>query len=80
MAAWATICREAETRFDLYELAETPVDIEDAFQIWRFRHMKTVERIIGQRPGTGGSAGEACLGGALERGFFPERWAVRTWL
>jgi len=47
--AWATIYREAETHFDLYELAEELVDIEDAFQAWRFRHMKTVERIIGQR-------------------------------
>lgn len=76
--AWATIYREAETHFDLYELAEELVDIEDAFQAWRFRHMKTVERIIGQRPGTGGSAGVAYLKGALERSFFPELWAVRT--
>ncbi len=78
VAAWATIYREAETRFDLYELAEELVDIEDAFQTWRFRHMKTVERIIGQRPGTGGSAGVAYLKGALERSFFPELWSVRT--
>ena len=78
--AWATIYREAETHFDLYELAEELVDIEDAFQTWRFRHMKTVERIIGQRPGTGGSAGVAYRKDALERSFFPELWAVRTWL
>jgi tryptophan 2,3-dioxygenase len=77
-AAWATIYEEAEDRFDLYELAEELVDLEDAFQTWRFRHMKTVERIIGHRPGTGGSAGVAYLKGVLERSFFPELWSART--
>ncbi|MDI3307469.1 MAG: tryptophan 2,3-dioxygenase [Acetobacteraceae bacterium] len=77
-AAWALIYEEAEERFDLYELAEELVDLEDAFQTWRFRHMKTVERIIGHRPGTGGSAGVAYLKGVLERSFFPELWSVRT--
>jgi tryptophan 2,3-dioxygenase len=79
-AAWAMVYEEAEARFDLYELAEELVDLEDAFQTWRFRHMKTVERIIGRRPGTGGSAGVAYLQGALERSFFPELWSVRTQL
>ena len=78
IAAWARIYDQAEELFDLYELAEELVDLEDAFQTWRFRHMKTVERIIGHRPGTGGSAGVAYLKGALERSFFPELWSVRT--
>lgn len=75
---WGTIYRESETHFDLYELAEELVDVEDSFQQWRFRHMKTVERIIGMRQGTGGSAGVAYLRLALERSFFPELWSVRT--
>ncbi|SDB69815.1 tryptophan 2,3-dioxygenase [Belnapia rosea] len=77
-AAWAMIYEQAEAHFDLYELAEELVDLEDAFQTWRFRHMKTVERIIGHRMGTGGSAGVSYLKGALERSFFPELWTVRT--
>jgi tryptophan 2,3-dioxygenase len=79
-AAWATVYDTAEERFDLYELAEELVDLEDTFQTWRFRHMNTVERIIGRRPGTGGSAGVAYLQGALERVFFPELWSVRSQL
>jgi tryptophan 2,3-dioxygenase len=77
VAAWATIYRESTRWFDLYELAEELVDLEDAFAQWRFRHMTTVERIIGQRPGTGGSAGVAYLKQAVERRFFPELWIVR---
>jgi tryptophan 2,3-dioxygenase len=80
-AVWAEIYRHAEDNdrfFDLYELAEELVDVEDAFQQWRFRHMKTVERIIGLRQGTGGSAGVAYLRGALSKSFFPELWSVRT--
>lgn len=79
-AAWAEVYRNAESHFDLYELAEELVDLEDAFQTWRFRHMKTVERIIGHRQGTGGSAGVAYLKTVLERRFFPELWSVRTML
>ncbi|WP_240046737.1 tryptophan 2,3-dioxygenase [Paracraurococcus ruber] len=79
-AAWAAVYEQPEARFDLYELAEELVDLEDAFQTWRFRHMKTVERIIGRRTGTGGSSGVAYLQGALERSFFPELWSVRTQL
>jgi len=79
-AAWAAVYADPEHLFDLYELAEELVDLEDQFQTWRFRHMKTVERIIGHRPGTGGTAGVGYLKGVLERGFFPELWSVRTTL
>ena len=56
------------------------MDVEDGFQQWRFRHMKTVHRIIGNKTGTGGSSGVAYLQTALERTFFPELWDVRTFL
>lgn len=75
--AWAVIYRNSNEYFDLYELAEELVDLEDAFQQWRFRHVTTVERVIGMRTGTGGSAGVAYLRRALERRFFPELWTVR---
>jgi tryptophan 2,3-dioxygenase len=61
-----------------YHLSEELVDIEESFQLWRFRHMKTVERIIGFRQGTGGSSGVAFLRKALEQSFFPELIEVRT--
>jgi tryptophan 2,3-dioxygenase len=61
-----------------YHLAEQLVDVEESFQLWRFRHMKTVERIIGYRRGTGGSSGVAFLKKALELTFFPELLEVRT--
>jgi tryptophan 2,3-dioxygenase len=77
---WLTIYRQAQDHFELYELAEELVDIEDWFQQWRFRHMKTVERIIGHKTGTGGSSGVGFLKSALERSFFPELWEVRTLL
>jgi tryptophan 2,3-dioxygenase len=77
---WLTIYREAQDHFELYELAEELVDIEDWFLQWRFRHMKTVERIIGRKTGTGGSSGVGFLKSALERSFFPELWEVRTLL
>lgn len=63
-----------------YHLSELLVDIEENFQLWRFRHMKTVERIIGFKPGTGGSSGVAFLRKALEQSFFPELIEVRTLL
>ncbi len=75
---WLSIYRTAQEHFDLYELAEELVDVEDWFQQWRFRHMKTVERIIGFKRGTGGSSGVAFLKTALERSFFPELWELRT--
>jgi tryptophan 2,3-dioxygenase len=76
--AWLTIYRDSKRYFDLYELAEELVDLEDWFQQWRFRHMKTVERIIGYKRGTGGSSGVGFLKSALDHSFFPELWAVRT--
>ncbi|WP_414710055.1 tryptophan 2,3-dioxygenase [Pseudorhodoplanes sp.] len=76
--AWLKVYRDPKQYFDLYELAEELVDLEDWFQQWRFRHMKTVERIIGFKRGTGGSSGVAFLKSALDHSFFPELWAVRT--
>jgi tryptophan 2,3-dioxygenase len=66
--------------WDTYEMCEKLVDVEEYFQLWRFRHMKTVERIIGFRPGTGGSSGVGFLKQALELTFFPELLAARTGL
>ena len=77
-AAWEAVYRNAERFFDLYELAEELVDIEDQFRVWRFRHLTTVERIIGMRRGTGGSPGVPYLRAVLEKPFFPELWSVRT--
>jgi tryptophan 2,3-dioxygenase len=62
----------------VYETCEELGDPEDNFQLWRFRHMKTVERIIGNKPGTGGSSGVPFLRKALDLTFFPELYAVRT--
>jgi tryptophan 2,3-dioxygenase len=75
---WLSIYRKSQEHFDLYELAEELIDVEDWFQQWRFRHMKTVERIIGYKPGTGGSSGVGYLKTALENSFFPELWELRT--
>ena len=61
-----------------YHMCEQLVDVEESFQLWRFRHMKTVERIIGFRRGTGGSSGVGFLKKALELTFFPELFEVRT--
>lgn len=72
------IYREHETHWSAYALCEQLVDIEQSFQLWRFRHMKTVERIIGFRRGTGGSSGVGFLKQALELTFFPELLDVRT--
>ncbi|WP_205690190.1 tryptophan 2,3-dioxygenase [Caulobacter sp. SLTY] len=77
-AAWLKVYRDAEANWDLYELGEKLVDIEYRLQQWRFAHMKTVERIIGFKRGTGGSAGVAYLVKALERPFFPELLSLRT--
>lgn len=77
---WLTIYRASNDHFDLYQLAEELVDVEDWFQQWRFRHMKTVERIIGFKRGTGGSSGVGYLKTALDRSFFPELWELRTLL
>jgi tryptophan 2,3-dioxygenase len=76
--AWLEVYRDTERHWDLYELAEELVDLEDAFQQWRFRHVTTVERIIGGKQGTGGTAGVSYLRKALDIRFFPELWNVRT--
>lgn len=77
-AAWLAVYRDPERHFELYELAEKLVDIEDAFQNWRFKHMYTVQRIIGNRHGTGGSSGVPFLKKALDISFFPELFAIRA--
>jgi tryptophan 2,3-dioxygenase len=77
-AAWTTVYKDVEKYWDLYELAEKLVDIEDWLQQWRFRHMKTVERIIGFKMGTGGSSGVGYLKKVLDQRFFPELWDLRT--
>ena len=77
-AAWAEIYRNPQTYWDLYELAEKLVDLEYHFQRWRFGHLKTVERIIGFKKGTGGTPGVPYLAGVLKQAFFPELLSVRT--
>ena len=77
-AAWAAIYRDPAEHWDLYELAEKLVDLEYHFQRWRFGHLKTVERIIGFKRGTGGTPGVPYLGKVLEQAFFPELLSVRT--
>lgn len=77
-AAWKKVYTESDVYWELYELAEKLVDLEDKFQQWRFRHMKTVERIIGFKKGTGGSSGVRYLKHVLDHSFFPELWALRT--
>jgi tryptophan 2,3-dioxygenase len=72
------IYEDTETHWDAYHLCELLVDVEVNFQLWRFRHMKTVERIIGYKRGTGGSSGVAFLKQALDLTFFPELFEVRT--
>jgi len=74
------IYENTEQFWDEYEMCEKLVDVEERFQLWRFRHMKTVHRIIGLKPGTGGSSGVNFLRKALELTFFPELWDVRTQL
>ena len=77
-AAWASVYKNAERHWDLYELAEELVDLEDAFRLWRFRHVTTVERVIGFKRGTGGTAGVGYLRKMLDVVLFPELWRVRT--
>ena len=77
-AAWLAVYHNAVKDWDLYELAERLVDLDHRFQLWRFQHMKTVERIIGYKPGTGGTAGVSYLAKALRLRLFPELWEVRT--
>jgi tryptophan 2,3-dioxygenase len=76
--AWLGVYHNAEKDWDLYELAERLVDLDQKFQLWRAHHVKTVERIIGNKPGTGGTSGVNYLMKALELKFFPELWQVRA--
>jgi tryptophan 2,3-dioxygenase len=76
--AWLTVYSDVEQYWDLYELGEKLVDIGHQQQLWRFNHMTTVERIIGNKQGTGGSSGVTYLKRALDQHFFPELWSLRT--
>jgi tryptophan 2,3-dioxygenase len=76
--AWVAVYRDTARHWDLYELAEKLVDLEDCFRQWRFRHVTTVERIIGLKPGTGGTSGVGYLRKQLEIVLFPELWELRT--
>lgn len=78
MAAWLEVYRDPEHHWALYELAEKLVDLETAFRFWRFRHVSTVERIIGFKTGTGGTAGVSYLRKMLDVVLFPELFALRT--
>jgi tryptophan 2,3-dioxygenase len=77
-AAWLSVYHNSEKEWDLYRLAEHLVDLDYKFQLWRFAHVKTVERIIGFKRGTGGTGGVSYLTKALELKFFPELWTIRT--
>jgi len=77
-AAWLQVYQDADRWFELYELAEKLVDIDDALAMWRHKHVLTVERIIGNKRGTGGSAGAPYLRSTLDKRIFPELWALRT--
>jgi tryptophan 2,3-dioxygenase len=76
--SWLAVYQDAETWFELYQLAEKLVDIDDALAAWRHKHVLTVERIIGMKKGTGGSAGAAYLRSTLDKRAFPELWSLRT--
>ncbi|MGX9936185.1 tryptophan 2,3-dioxygenase [Advenella kashmirensis] len=80
MQAWLRVYREPEQHWDLYQLGEKLTDIEDAFRLWRFRHVTTVERIIGFKRGTGGTSGVNYLRKMLDVVLFPEIWTLRTHL
>ena len=77
-AAWLQVYREPEAHWDLYQLGEELTDLEDAFRLWRFRHVTTVERVIGFKRGTGGTGGVSYLRKMLDVVLFPEIWTLRT--
>ncbi|HET9580982.1 MAG TPA: tryptophan 2,3-dioxygenase [Usitatibacter sp.] len=77
-AAWVEVYRDTAGHWELYELAEKLVDLEDAFRQWRFRHATTVERVIGLKRGTGGTSGVDYLRRVLQVELFPELWRART--
>jgi tryptophan 2,3-dioxygenase len=76
--AWVEVYRDPSRHWELYELAEKLVDLEDAFRQWRFRHATTVERVIGFKRGTGGTSGVGYLRRLLDVVLFPELWRART--
>ena len=76
--AWLTVYRAPDAHFDLYQLGEELTDLEDAFRLWRFRHVTTVERVIGFKRGTGGTSGVGYLRKMLDVVLFPEIWKLRT--
>jgi tryptophan 2,3-dioxygenase len=77
-AAWLEVYRDPPRHWGLYQLAEKLVDLDDALLTWRHKHLLTVERIIGGRPGTGGTEGVGYLARTLQRRCFPELWSLRT--
>lgn len=77
-AAWLAVYRDTKRYWELYQLAEKLVDLDDALVTWRHKHVLTVERIIGGRPGTGGTEGVGYLAKTLQRRCFPELWSLRT--
>lgn len=76
--AWLTVYRAPDKHWDLYQLGEELTDLEDAFRLWRFRHVTTVERVIGFKRGTGGTGGVSYLRKMLDVVLFPEIWKLRT--
>ncbi|WP_428675562.1 tryptophan 2,3-dioxygenase [Reyranella sp.] len=76
--AWLQVYREPEVHWDLYQLGEELMDLEDSFRVWRFRHATTVERLIGLKRGTGGTGGVGYLRKMLDVVLFPELWRLRT--
>ncbi|WP_427915333.1 tryptophan 2,3-dioxygenase [Ramlibacter sp. MMS24-I3-19] len=76
--AWLTVYRDPDRHWDLYQLGEELTDLEDAFRLWRFRHVTTVERVIGFKRGTGGTGGVSYLRKMLDVVLFPEIWHLRT--
>jgi tryptophan 2,3-dioxygenase len=76
--AWLVVYRDPDAHWDLYQLGEELTDLEDAFRLWRFRHVTTVERIIGFKRGTGGTSGVGYLRKMLDVVLFPEIWKLRT--
>ena len=78
--AWLVVYRDPQTHWDLYQLGEELADLEDAFRLWRFRHLTTVERVIGFKRGTGGTGGVSYLRKMLDVVLFPEVWSLRTQL
>jgi len=76
--AWLTVYRAPQQHWDLYQLGEELTDLEDAFRLWRFRHLTTVARIIGDKTGTGGTSGVPYLRRMLDVVLFPEIWKLRT--